>query len=287
MSLLERIKRLFSRTQLPEETQLLLSGVADVQELLAGLDDITTRNEVEARTIEREIEKLSRMETSHKERVTAGQLIEREKLSTLREIQRLRRRMDSLEKRHRIHQDNIDLHLGLFDRISEMQAMELKRVNQQQIEEIAVDYEEKLEKHRDIITAARAADGMEPSRYEDSVEKQALAALEREILAEAGLDKASQEKAAQEKAKPEQAGPEKAGPEQARPEAEPEESSPAPDRPAEEEEQDVEEAAPRALEGDGAGAPSQPPRRRSLDEELAELEAREAQRGGERTLEVE
>lgn len=282
MSLLERIKRLFSRTQLPEETQLLLSGVADVQELLSGLDDITTRNEVEARTIEREIEKLSRMETSHKERVTAGQLIEREKLSTLREIQRLRRRMDSLEKRHRIHQDNIDLHLGLFDRISEMQAMELKRVNQQQIEEIAVDYEEKLEKHRDIITAARAADGMEPSRYEDTVEKQALAALEREILAEAGLDKASQEKAAQEKAAQEKA------PLEAPPEAETEEPSPASELAAEEEDEDEQEPAARALEGDGAGSPEQaPPRRRSLDEELAELEAREAQRGGERTLEVE
>ena len=47
------------------------------------------------------------------------------------EIQRLRRRMTSLEKRHRIHQDNIDLHLGLFDRITEMEAMELKRVSQQ------------------------------------------------------------------------------------------------------------------------------------------------------------
>ena len=274
MSLLERIKRLFSRTQLPEETQLLLSGVADVQELLAGLDDITTRNEVEARTIEREIEKLSRMETSHKERITVGQLVEREKLTTLREIQRLRRRMDSLEKRHRIHQDNIDLHLGLFDRISEMQAMELKRVNQQQIEEIAVDYEEKLEKHRDIITAARAADGMEPARYEDSVEKQALAALEREILAEAGIDP-DKEKAEQaaEKAEPAREQPVKVAPTPEKPVAE---------APAEEDE---------ALEGEAeAGSARKDPdsRRRSLDEELAELEARERQRAGdERTLEVE
>lgn len=185
MSLLERIKGMFSRAPLPEETKLLLSGVSNVEELRAGLDAIATENEVEARGIEREIEKLGRQELSHKERVMAGQLADREKMSALREIKRLRRRMDSLEKRHRIHQDNIDLHLGIFDRISEMQAMELKRVNQTQIEEIAVDYEEKLEKHRDILNAARAAQGLD-SQLDDSAERKELAALERQILAEAG-----------------------------------------------------------------------------------------------------
>lgn len=184
MSLLERIKGMFSRAALPEETKLLLSGVADVDALRSGLDEIATRNEVEAREIEREIEKLSRGEGAQKERITQGGLSEREKLSALREIKRLRRRMDSLERRHKIHQDNIDLHLGLFDRITEMQAMELKKVNQQQIEEIAVDYEEKLEKHRDIMNAARVAHGMD-SVMEDSAERKALIDLEREIMAEA------------------------------------------------------------------------------------------------------
>ncbi len=194
MSLLERIKGMFSRAPLPEETKLLLSGVSNVEELRAGLDSIATENEVEARGIEREIEKLGRQELSHKERVMAGQLADREKMSALREIKRLRRRMDSLEKRHRIHQDNIDLHLGIFDRISEMQAMELKRVNQTQIEEIAVDYEEKLEKHRDILNAARAAQGLD-SQLDDSAERKELAALERQILAEAGKGEQKQSEA--------------------------------------------------------------------------------------------
>ncbi|MCW8142176.1 MAG: hypothetical protein KIT58_24980, partial [Planctomycetota bacterium] len=187
MSLFDKIKALFGRASLPEETRLLLTNVKDVEELRAGLDQIATQNEVEAREIERDIEKLGRMEAAHKERVLAGGLAEREKMTALREIRRLRRRMDSLEKRHRIHQDNIDLHLGLFDRITEMQAMELKRVNQGQIEEIAVDYEEKLEKHRDIMNAAKVAHGMD-SMVEDSAERRALADLEREILAEARAD---------------------------------------------------------------------------------------------------
>lgn len=186
MSLLDKIKAMFSRNALPEETRLLLSGVEDVDALRRGLDEIATRNEVEAREIEREIDKLANNEGGLKERVAGGSLNEREKLSVLREIQRLRRRMDSLEKRHRIHQDNIDLHLGLFDRISEMQAMELKRVTQGQIEEIAVDYEERLDKHKDIMNSARAAEGLEPN-YADTTERRELAALEAEILSEAGV----------------------------------------------------------------------------------------------------
>jgi len=98
VSLLDKIKAMFSRNALPEETRLLLSGVEDVDALRRGLDEIATRNEVEAREIEREIDKLANNEGGLKERVAGGSLNEREKLSVLREIQRLRRRMDSLEK---------------------------------------------------------------------------------------------------------------------------------------------------------------------------------------------
>jgi hypothetical protein len=195
VSLLDKIKGLFGKTPLPEETQLLLSGVADVDSLRQGLDEIVTRNEVEARDIEREIEKLARMESDQKERVQTGDLNKREKLNVLREIKRLRRRMDSLEKRHRIHQDNIDLHLGLFDRITEMQAMEMKKVSQAQIEEMSADYDEAMDKHRDLMATARAASGMEGGLYEDSAEQAELAALEAEILAEVGGSEDTEEAA--------------------------------------------------------------------------------------------
>jgi hypothetical protein len=238
MGLLDKIKSMFSKGNLPEETQLLLSGVADVVELRKGLDEIVTRNEVEARDIEREIEKLAKMETAQKERIAGGDMNRREKTNTLREIQRLRRRMTSLEKRHRIHQDNIDLHLGLFDRITEMEAMELKRVTQDQIEEISVDYDERVEKHRDIMHAARAATGLEGS-YTDSVEAAELAALEREILEEAGV------------------GAEEEEPPQA-------EEKPAPEEKAEEkpEEKPEEQAAPR---------------RKPIEQAMAELETAKTQ----------
>lgn len=251
MSLLEKIKGLFSKTALPEETRVLLSGVGDVDDLRRGLDEIATRNEVEARDIEREIEKLARMETAQKEKIGGGDLNKREKTNILREIKRLRRRMDSLEKRHRIHQDNIDLHMGLFDRITEMQAMEMKAVNQAQIEELSADYDEKLESHRDLIATGKAASGME-DLYEDSAEQAELAALEAEILAELGDG------------------------EQDEPEEEVQLEEPAAKEPR------AEEPAERTPVEAAA-------RKRSLEEELARLEAAEQQIDSEdeRALELE
>ncbi len=267
MSLLDKIKGLFARTALPEETQLLLSGVADVAELRRGLDEIVTRNEVEARDIEREIEKLAKMEVAQKARVAEGSITQREKINVLREIKRLQRRMNSLEKRHRIHQDNIDLHLGLFDRITEMEAMEMKKVTQSQIEEIAVDYEEKLDQHRDIMAAARAATGLE-SIYEDSAERAELAALEREILKEAGIEVETTKK------KPER-----------------EAVSAREDEVAEEDEVDFEDEVEDEEElADEEEAPAEaPPRpaRAPLEQQLAKMEAREREEPDESALELE
>ena len=257
MSLLDKIKGMFGKQPLPEETRALLSGVADVAALREGLDAIVTSNEVEARNIEREINQLAQNETNHKAKIQTGDPSQREKLNVLREIKRLRRRMDSLEKRHRIHQDNIDLHLGLFDRISEMQAMELKKVNQSQIEELSADYDEALDKHRDLMATARAAAGLE-GVYEDSAEQAELAALEAEILAELGGDEEEpQVEAAPVAAKVEPAKvetPVKASAEPAKVESEPK----------------VDAAVAKEAAAEESASER---RRRSLDDELAKMEA--------------
>src|SRR5205085_11337012 len=117
MGLLDKIKGLFTREAVPDETRLLLEGVENIHELRRGLDEIVTRNEVELKEVEREIDKLEKIELAEKEKVKVGQLTEREKLNTLRYVKRLRTRMDSYQKRHKIHQENIDLHLALLDRI--------------------------------------------------------------------------------------------------------------------------------------------------------------------------
>jgi len=188
MGLMDKIKGFFTKTTMPDETRLLLAGVENVHELRRGLDEIVTRNEVELKEVEREIDKLEKIELAEKEKVKSGTLSPREKDNTLRYIKRLRTRMDSYQKRHKIHQENIDLHLALLDRIDEMEAMELKAVKQEQIEEIAVDYEERVEKHKEIVAAGRIASEREPRAHDDVADRKELEALEKEILAEDGKE---------------------------------------------------------------------------------------------------
>ena len=126
--ILDRIRSIFVKQQVPDETRLLLEGVENIHELKRGLDEIVTRNEVELKEVEREIDKLEKIELAEKEKVKGGALSPREKDNTLRYIKRLRSRMDSYQKRHKIHDDNIDLHNTLLDKITEMEAMELKAV---------------------------------------------------------------------------------------------------------------------------------------------------------------
>lgn len=195
MGLLDKIKGFFTKETMPDETRLLLAGVENVHELRRGLDEIVTRNEVELKEVEREIDKLEKIELAEKDKVKAGTLSPREKDNTLRYIKRLRTRMDSYQKRHKIHQENIDLHLALLDRIDEMEAMELKAVKQEQIEEIAVDYEERVEKHKEIVAAGKIANEREPRAHDDVADRKELEALEREILQE---DKSGEEPAKEE-----------------------------------------------------------------------------------------
>jgi hypothetical protein len=184
VGLLDKIKAVFTREKIPEETKLLLSGVTDVAALRRGLDEIITRNEVERRVVERECDKLGKIEDEEKGKIREGQLNDREKLNSLRYIKRLGRRIESYEKRQKIHEENVDLHQALMDRIDEMEAMELKAVKQEQIEEIAVDYEERLEKHREVVAAGKVVQDMEAD-YDDVSERRELEALEKQILQEA------------------------------------------------------------------------------------------------------
>lgn len=88
----------------------------DSRAMLAFLDEVATRNEVESRTIEREIERLNNMRRCHVESRSAHsdswelQIIENE-------VVRLETRVEQLKERHKIHQRGIDEALSLFDYI--------------------------------------------------------------------------------------------------------------------------------------------------------------------------
>ena len=67
--LIDKLKRLFSRNEIPTEARDLLRDAKAPRDLLRGLDELVTRNEMEVNTINRDIEALEEVECMETERV--------------------------------------------------------------------------------------------------------------------------------------------------------------------------------------------------------------------------
>ncbi|MCA8959544.1 MAG: hypothetical protein KDC38_03480 [Planctomycetes bacterium] len=149
--IMQKIKRLFGRREIPVEARELLRGATTPRQLLSGLDELITRNEMEVNGVNREIEALERVESTEVERIREGQLPERSKYNVLRRIQRLRKQMDNLEERQRIYNRNINLQIHLVGRIQSLEAMEMRGVDESSIDEILNTYEEELSSYQNTL----------------------------------------------------------------------------------------------------------------------------------------
>lgn len=200
MTLLERLKGLFARDDVPDEAKAVFAKAKTHADVLRGLDELITRNEMEANELNNEIVKIEELSREEEERIRAGSLPERQMRSTLLHIKRLRKQMDLYESRLRIYERNMDLLQTLMGKIQQMEAMKLSGVDEGRIDEIANEFDEKREKYEDLITASQAyeAGTVGLSARED----RELSALKAEIL---GLD------AKKEAASPEPASKEKDG----------------------------------------------------------------------------
>jgi hypothetical protein len=183
MNLLERVKSTVLG-ELTEDSRKALEKAKSVQEMRIHLENIIARNTVESNEQERQLNQLEQEFSLSKNRLRAGGLGEFEKMNLLRGIKRLETRRNSIQRRINIYQDNIDLHTNCLDKIDEAAAMDLKSVQQQQIDELAVDYEESKSHHSDVVAASKAAFHEDGSILLDSKEKKELDSLEQEILQE-------------------------------------------------------------------------------------------------------
>ena len=180
MSLLDQLRGLFARDEIPDEAKRIFDKAQTPHELLKGLDKLLTENEVEFKELERELERLEDREKSEMQRVREGAVDGRQKRNTLLQIQRLRKQMDNYESRLRIYDRNMNLHLNLIGKIQEMEAMKLRGVDESKIDRIVMDFEETLEKYNDTMNAAEIAQTTKSTA--SARDERELAALEREIV---------------------------------------------------------------------------------------------------------
>lgn len=180
MSVLDRLKGLFGRDEIPDEAKRVFDRATTPRELLRGLDELLTTNEVEFKELERELERLEAHEKDEMTRVRDGLVDGRQKRNALLSIQRLRKQMDNYENRLRIYDRNMNLHLSLIGKIQEIEAMKLRGVDEQRIDRIVMDFEEHLEKWNDTMSAADVAETSKQTL--SAKDDRDLAALEREIV---------------------------------------------------------------------------------------------------------
>ena len=95
------------------------------------------------------------IEASEVGKVRSGELPERSKNNVLRKIQRLRKQMDNLEERQQIYNRNINLQIDLVGRVQALDAMELRGVDEDRIDEILGDYED------DVVEAEGSEEDVE------------------------------------------------------------------------------------------------------------------------------
>ena len=180
---MDRIRRLLGRKEVPVEARDILASAETPQEMLRGLDELITRNELEIDRIHQEIEALETVEGQEKERIRSGDLAERSRNNTLRRIGRLRKQMDNLEERLRIYNRNINLQHHLVGKVQALEAMELRGVDEEKIDSILLEYEEELSHYSSVLDTEDIATSALPEGLDDSEE---LRALEAEILGDAG-----------------------------------------------------------------------------------------------------
>ncbi len=176
---MERIRQLFGRKEVPVEARDILANATNAQEMLKGLDELITRNEVEVDRIHKEIESLEEAEEQEKERVRGGELADRSRNNALRRVGRLRKQMDNLEERLRIYNRNINLQIHLAGKVQALEAMELRGVDEERIDSILLDYEEELSQYSSVLDTEEIATSELPARMDDSEE---LRVLEAEIM---------------------------------------------------------------------------------------------------------
>ena len=177
-----RIRELLAKNRLPPGTDELLARVEDTGQLLRGLDEMVTRNEVAVNELNRELAALEGLEAEEKERIRSGSLGPRTRTSVLRRILRLRQQMDHTEDRLKIHDRNIRLHLDLIGTLKQIEAMNMAGVGEKEVDAIILRFGEELKSYQASLMSGEVLKTRE--RFEELPGEADLTSLETEIVGE-------------------------------------------------------------------------------------------------------
>ncbi|KAA0214390.1 hypothetical protein EDM80_06850 [bacterium] len=179
MGLGDFFRRLFGRGGDPDAEAPV--DKAAMREELDRYDELITRNEVELRKVMQELQRLELQEKAQADALKAGKIGEQEKEVVLLSVKRNRTRIESLKHRIHVYNKNIEVLQSMVDKHQTIAAMNLRGIENQMVERLAMDFDERKDKYMESIETANAMKGTDTGIL-SLAEKEDLKKLERELL---------------------------------------------------------------------------------------------------------
>jgi hypothetical protein len=181
MSVMEKLRNLFQREDLPDETRQLYLNSASPRDLIKGLETLRGRNEIELRENEEELIGLEKAILLEEDSVRKGGLTPTEETIILRRIERLEKQRANLEKQVSIYNENVNLHLNLIAKIQEMEAMRSRGVGEEEIDRLVDEVEDHVEEYKRVSIAAEGGANT-VSAVDESAERRRLEEIKKRIV---------------------------------------------------------------------------------------------------------
>ncbi len=181
MSVMEKLRNLFQRTDLPDETRQLYQHAANPRDLIKGLEDLRGHNEIELRENEEELVRLEKAIALEEDSIRRGGLSPAEETIVLRRIERLQKQRANLGRRVSIYNENVNLHLNLIAKIQEMEAMRSRGVGEDQIDRLVEEVADHVEEYRRVGIAAESGSNL-LAAVDESAERHRLEAIKKRIV---------------------------------------------------------------------------------------------------------
>ena len=168
----ELLTSMFQRTK--EEKD---DGVQyNLTELYGELQELILHNQVRLADNEGLIAKVEAASSDEKLRVRNADT-DFEKRAALRRVRSCRKRVERLSRCSTVYHDNINMQTALSERLEDMRVSGLKTVSEDLLSEMAVDYDEMYNKHRELVNSVEAisVDYEAPETFDDDPELRDLA----------------------------------------------------------------------------------------------------------------
>ncbi len=181
MSVMEKLRALFQRADLPEETRQLYSKTDNSKDLIKGLDTLRSRNEIDLRENEEQLLGIEKAIASEEQSIRKGGLTSAEETIILRRIERLHKQRTNIERQTLIYNENVNLHLNLIAKIQELEAMRLRGVSEEEIDNLVDEVETNIQDYKRVSIAAESGTSISPA-IDESADRRRLEELKKRIV---------------------------------------------------------------------------------------------------------